>query len=101
MSDIKRIGDGATVKPGRDLVASMVKEFKKELRSLLEEEPAEITIDLVGVDMIDSVGLGVLIAAHNSISKMGGKLTVMNASENIYGLFKTMRLDKHFGVKSA
>jgi anti-anti-sigma factor len=82
-------------------VASVVQEFKKELRSLIAEEPAEIAIDLTGVDMIDSVGLGVLIATHNSISKIGGKLTVMNASENIYGLLKTMRLDRHFGVMSA
>jgi len=101
MREIKRIGDRATVRPGGDLVASMVQEFKKELRSLLEEEPVEIAIDLADVDMIDSVGLGVLIATHNSISKIGGKLTVMNASENIYGLLKTMRLDKHFGVMSA
>lgn len=100
MSEIKRTGDRATVSPGRDLVASMVQEFKKELRSLLEEKPAEIAVDLTGVDMIDSVGLGVLIATHNSISKVGGKLMVTNASENVYGLLKTMRLDKHFGVMS-
>lgn len=101
MSKVERIGDRATIKPGRDLVASMVPEFKKELRSLMQEEPVEIAVDLRGVEMIDSVGLGVLIATHNSLNKAGGKLIVMNASENVYGLFKTMRLDKHFGVMGA
>lgn len=101
MSKVERIGDRATIKPGRDLVASMVPEFKKELRSLMQEEPVEIAVDLRGVEMIDSVGLGVLIATHNSLNKIGGKLIVMNASENVYGLFKTMRLDKHFGVMGA
>lgn len=101
MSEITRNGNRVTVLPGRDLVASMVQEFKKELRALLDEEPVEIAIDLKDVEMIDSLGLGVLIATHNSISKVGGKLMVLNASENVYGLFKTMRLDKHFGVTSA
>lgn len=101
MSEIERTGDQATVRPGCDLVASMVPEFREEMRSLLSKTPSEITIDLTGVEMIDSVGLGVLIATHNSISRIGGKLMVTNACENIYGLLKTMRLDKHFRIMSS
>ena len=60
----------------------------------------ELVIDLAKVKTVDSVGLGLLIAAHNSLSGAGGKLTVTNASEDIYFLLKTMRLDQHFEVKA-
>ncbi len=101
MSEVERLADRAIVKPGMDLVASMVQEFKKEMKSILEDNPEQIVINLDGVEMIDSVGIGVLIATHNTLSKLGGKLTIINASANIYGLFKTMRLDKHFAVSES
>ena len=55
-------------------------------------------IDMTDVAMIDSIGLGVLIAAHNFLNKKGGKLSVNHVSDHIFSLFKTMRLDKHFDV---
>jgi len=87
-----------TIKPGKDIVASMVQDLKKELQSIVSEGAVELEIDLDGVEMIDSVGLGAFIATHNSLSKAGGKLSVVKASEDIYNLFLTMRLDKHFSV---
>ena len=60
-----------------------------------------MTVDINDVGMIDSVGLGVLIATHNSLQKNDGVLNVINASENIYKLFKVMRLDRHFKVAMA
>ncbi|MFP5212289.1 MAG: STAS domain-containing protein [Acidobacteriota bacterium] len=101
MSEIERRGEQVIVKPGQDLVASMTPEFRKELRVLLDEGCRDLVIDLVDTEMIDSVGLGALIAAYNSLSKKGGKLSVINASANIHGLFKTTRLDKHFNVTNA
>jgi len=88
------------IKPGKDIVASMVDELRKKLLILIDKGNNDLGIDLTGVEMIDSVGLGVLIATHNSLSRNGGKLTVTNVSEDIYGLFKTMRLDQHFQINS-
>ena len=58
----------------------------------------DLTIDLGGVEMIDSVGLGVLIATHNSLRQAGGQLAVANPSPDVQSLLRTMRLDKHFKV---
>ena len=58
-------------------------------------------MDLDGVELIDSIGMGLLIAAHNSLMKNGGKLKVVNPSEDILRLLRTMRLDKHFEVLSS
>ena len=101
MSDIAKDGDQAIVKPGTDVVASMAQGFRNELRSLVEKGLKELVIDLAGVEMIDSIGLGVFIATHNSLSKTGGKLIVTNVPKDIYNLFRTMRLDQHFTVIGA
>jgi len=88
-----------TVKPGKDIVASMVSELKKELQDMIVEEGVtELEIDLEGVEMVDSVGLGAFIATHNTLSQKNGKLTVINASDDIFSLFRTMRLDQHFEI---
>ena len=98
MNEVTRENESATIRPQSDVVASMASEFKTELKGLLEEGIRQLTIDLSGVEMVDSVGLGVFIATHNSLHKAGGSLTVSNASTDIASLFKTMRLDRHFTV---
>jgi anti-sigma B factor antagonist len=98
---LKQESNQTIMKPGRDIVASFAQELKRDLCSLMEAGTKELVIDLESVRMIDSIGLGVLIATHNSLKKGGGHLTVTNASKDIFGLFKTMRLDRHFDVKMA
>ena len=90
-----------TVKLDKDIIASMAVDFRDKLLKLVKEGIEELTLDLKQVKMIDSVGLGVIIAAHNSLRGIGGKLTVKNVSNDIYRLFKTMRLDQHFEVTKA
>lgn len=101
MVNSKKKGKKKTIKPGKDIVASVVEDLKTKLLGLVNQEIKEITVDFKGVEMVDSVGLGVLIATHNSMEKKGGILKIKNVSENIYNLFKTMRLDQHFEVKMA
>jgi len=55
------------IMPNTDIVASSIEDFKSELRQLVEKGVEELIIDLTRVTMVDSVGLGVLIATHNSL----------------------------------
>ncbi|OQX62839.1 MAG: anti-anti-sigma factor [Desulfococcus sp. 4484_241] len=98
-SEITRRGNEIIVKPGRNIVASMADEFRAELHELVRENPGIITIDMDGVEMVDSVGIGVMIAVHNSLIKSEGALKVVNANKNLFNLFKTMRLDRHFTIE--
>jgi anti-sigma B factor antagonist len=100
MSAILREGSTVTITPGQDLVSTMVPGLKQELSTVLAESPAELRLDLTGTALMDSIGIGVVIAAHNSMKKKGGKLVVANASENIIKLFKSMRLDQHLTLDS-
>ncbi len=98
MSEIIKQQDSITIKPQADVVASSANAFRGELKGLIEEGTPQVVVDLDGVEMMDSVGLGVFIAAHNSLTQTGRVLTVCNASSDIMTLFRTMRLDKHFAI---
>ncbi len=100
-SEIIKTDTDVIVKPGRNIVASMAGEFREELQQLVQEGPEEIIIDMSGIEMVDSVGIGVMIAVHNSLTKHGGKLRIKNADDNILSLFSTMRLDRHFAIEGA
>ena len=98
MSEIERQDGHVTIKPDNDITSLMAQEFKEELQALIDEGIKLLAIDMTDVAMIDSIGLGVLIATHNCLNKNGGKLSVNHVSDHIFSLFKTMRLDKHFDV---
>jgi anti-sigma B factor antagonist len=98
MSQIVKSGESATVVPASDIVAGEVQSFRAELLGLINENVAQIVVDLGSVEMIDSSGIGVFISAQNSLRKIGGGLKVVNVSADILKMFKIMRLDKHFEV---
>jgi anti-anti-sigma factor len=91
----------AEIKPNGDVVASSADELRSELKRLIGEGVSELTLNMTGVGVVDSIGLGLLISTHNSLAKAGGKLSVVNVSQDIHELFKNMRLDRHFTVTGA
>jgi anti-sigma B factor antagonist len=98
MAAQKRKPKKRTVKPGKNIVASMADDFRKRLLKMVNQGIKDLTLDLTGVDMVDSVGLGIFIAAHNSMEDVGGKFKIINVTKDIYDLVHMMRLDRHFEV---
>ncbi len=88
----------AVVQPAGDVVAAQVPELRTALRSAVAEGVRDMTLDFAAVQMVDSTGLGLLIAAHNSMRKVGGRLEVIHASKEILQLFQSMRIHQHFKV---
>ncbi len=82
-----------------DLVASNLKELREELLVLIKDNVNEITIDFNGVEMVDSLGIGLLVQIQNSLTEIDGRLIVKNLSTDILNLFKSMRLNHHFTIE--
>ena len=99
MSNIIKEGNTTIIKPGVDVVASMADNFKKELLTTIGDSDGQIIIDLAGVAMVDSVGIGVIIATHNTLNQANRELKVINVNKDVYGLFTTMRLNRRFTVE--
>jgi anti-sigma B factor antagonist len=89
------------VKPGKDIVASTAVDFRQDLTNAVGSKVQKLVVDLNGVEIVDSVGIGVLAAAYNSLKKTGGCMAVSNVSSDIYHLFKVLRLDQHFEMTPA
>ncbi|MBF0481227.1 MAG: STAS domain-containing protein [Desulfovibrionaceae bacterium] len=98
MSQVDAFDDKVVIRPGRDIVASAVDELRAEFVAILDKGAAGLVVDMAGVAMIDSVGIGLLIAAHNSLAKKNAALELRNVSADIQSLFRTMRLEKHFSI---
>lgn len=97
-SEIRRDGDCATVVPAGDVVASSVLELRPAMRDLARSGVREMVVDLGRTEMIDSTGIGLLLAAYNSMAKLGGAFRIVQASAEVLDLLRAMRLHQHFSV---
>jgi anti-sigma B factor antagonist len=96
--EIKRDGARLVVTPDGQLVASTVADLKGVLQKELADGAGEMEFDLTSTTMLDSSGIGLLIAAYNSVSARNGSLKVTGASDDIFRLLQSMRLDKRLNV---
>jgi anti-anti-sigma factor len=90
--------DRTVVEPAGDVVAALLPELRSVLRGALAGGIRELVMDLAHTRMVDSSGLGLLIAAHNSMRKAGGRLSVVNASPEVFDLLRSMRMHQHFSI---
>lgn len=96
--NITRTADGVVVCPAGDIVADSEPELRNTVRELVASGVQNVTVDLTHVRMMDSAGLGLLIAAHNSLRKAGGQLSVIHATQDLLELFQMMRMHQHFSI---
>jgi anti-sigma B factor antagonist len=95
---IERQGTRTVIAPGGDLTSSTAPVLRPEVQTLLADGAKELVFDLGATRMVDSQGIGLLIATHNSLSSAGGRLEVVNVSADVLSLLKAMRLDRHFSI---
>lgn len=98
MSEISKEGDLACIKLSCDIVSTTVEELRVEFKQILKEGFTQIKLNLAEVGYVDSLGLGLLVATHNSLQKSGNRLQLSDLSEDVSKLFKQMRLDMHFDL---
>jgi anti-anti-sigma factor len=97
-NEIIRKGDKITVILNSDLIASAAIEMRNQFKNILVDGVSNVTVDLSSVNIVDSQGIGLLVALYNTLTKNRGVLSVINASAEILELFKSMRLDRHFSI---
>lgn len=87
------------IKPGNELTAASVDDLRKKLIMSSEQKVKKIVLDLAKVDTLDSVGLGLILATHNTLKNSGGDLELINVSKDVYDMFHAMRLDRHLEIQ--
>ncbi len=98
-NSITRNGDKADLTLEQGLVASTVNDLRTMIKGSIEKGVKNLSINMAGISIVDSMGIGLLISTQNSLSKNGGSLEIVNISPDIMDLFQSMRLDQHFSLK--
>ena len=89
--DIEVVADAATVHCAGRLTLMSAGRLRHEVKQLLMHARV-ITIDLTGLTMMDSLGLGTIAALYASARNAGRELYVVNIGPRIREMFSVTRL---------
>jgi anti-sigma B factor antagonist len=72
---------------------------QQRLAELIEDDARTIVVDLMGVNFIDSAGLGVLLSATKALRSNGGELVLAADDRRILRLLEITGLDRSMRVE--
>jgi anti-sigma B factor antagonist len=76
------------------LTADNVALFRDLVRATLTQQHQRVEVDLAAVTVIDSDGVGAIIAVHKTIRERGGGVRLLNPQPQILQLVQLLRLDR-------
>lgn len=97
---IEKQGNKMSFIAGGDVLVNNSPDLRNEIKKHLTPDIVEFVIDLKSATMVDSAGVGLMISIFNSLRKVNGKISIVNASKELLEMFKLMRLDKHFTISA-
>jgi anti-sigma B factor antagonist len=66
--------------------------IRDAVKSALDEGYKSILLNLGAVDYIDSSGLGEMSSAYITVSRLGGRLKLLNPQSKVHGMLEVTRL---------
>ena len=74
--------------------------LKNKLMELQGKVLKDVVIDFSGVNYIGSTGIGKLLLFYKTITQTQGAIKIVNMSEDLYKMFKIVKLDKVFELST-
>lgn len=81
-----------------DLDVHTAVELRREVDAMARRGFDHLLVDLDGVTFIDSIGLGVLVAALKRLEDSKGALELVCSSDHVVRLFRITHLDRIFAI---
>ena len=94
-------GDRTTLAVRGELDALSSVELRPTLDAMVAECPRHVTVDLSGLRLIDSSGVGVLVWLYKHVKARGGQVEFVGVQDQPLVIFKLLRLDKVFDIGSS
>lgn len=89
----------AVISPKGSLVGGdVLEDLKTTAHGLLAQGTRRLVLDLSGVDLVNSTGLGSLIGLHSSFREQDGTVVLSGADKKIRNLFVITRLASVFPI---
>jgi serine/threonine-protein kinase RsbW len=82
-----------------DVVASTTVGLRTRLKVAIAAGTRQIVLNLGKCTMVDSSGIGLFVAIHNSLAKVGGNLKLVGVNTDLRDLLQAMRLQQHFSIE--
>lgn len=76
-------------------------EMKRRFLELDISAIKEVLFDFSGVTFVGSAGIGKLLLFYKNVAANGGTIKIENMSNDIYTMFKVVKLDKIFNISAA
>ena len=94
--------DGVTIVDlsGRITLGEASVVVRDVINDLMGKGNKKILLNLVGVNYIDSSGIGVLVSSFSTVRSQGGELKLVNLSKRIRDLLQITKLYSLFDVKN-
>lgn len=73
-------------------------EIKRRFMEIDLSSIKDVVFDFSGVTFIGSAGIGKLLLFYKNVAANGGQISINNMSQDIYTMFKVVKLDKIFKI---
>jgi anti-sigma B factor antagonist len=92
-----RSEDGGTVVAIEGtLDAVTAPELRQVVDELVEEQVLRVKLELSGLRLIDSSGVGVIVSLFKRLRAVGGQVEIVGVRDQPLAIFKLLRLDRVF-----
>ncbi len=94
--DQKQIAPDITVLElvGRIIMGNNSRDVELKLAQVLNDHKKKIILDLAGITMLDSTGVGILVLSQAKVKKEGGELRIAGAQGVVDEILKMTSVDK-------
>ena len=72
--------------------------FREQVKNLIDGGEKIVAVNLAGVPILDSSGIGALVRTHKLLNEVGGKFTLFAPSKRVRQTLKIARLDHFLGL---
>lgn len=100
-TSIKAKDDALRLAPKGDLVASTVEDHRASMMKALESAGDKVILELSSVELIDSLGITLVLGLFKSCQKTGAAFSIEGVNSDIMRVFKLFHLTKFFPIAEA
>jgi anti-sigma B factor antagonist len=80
------------------LDALTARDIRPIFDQVVADKPKRVTVDLDGLTLIDSSGVGAIVSLFKRVKADGGQVVVSRAHDQPLAVLKLLKLDRVFGL---
>ena len=96
--DIQRNDSETRLSVRGSLDINSAPQLAEEIDKIVASKPKKVSVDLSGLDLIDSSGVAALVKLYKGIRGHGGAVAMIGARDQPLAIFKLLRMDKVFNL---